>query len=284
MIHEIAPYQLDNTYCRKMMEDNDVVMIFIEDQVILKETGDSLALLTAAEYKAITGVSKMNAQYLFKIDNTAYYWLNLTKEQREKIEQSEQLGLHPLSVFRSMEPRHEAFAGITASQLYRFYQSHQFCGCCGHTMHHSETERAMICDSCKKIIYPNIAPAIIVAITDGKRLLMTRYARGEYKRYALVAGYCEVGESLEETVHREVMEEVGLKVKNVRYYNSQPWPFSDTMMVGFLAELDGSDQVTLQESELSEAVWLTKDEIPENDSRISIAYEMAEYVRNYIIH
>ena len=132
----------------------------------------------------------------------------------------------------------------------------------------------MVCPSCGNTVYPKIAPAVIVAVTDGDKLLLTKYAGREYTRYALVAGYTEFGETLEETVRREVMGEVGLKVKNIRYYKNQPWAFSDSMLVGFFAELDGSPQIRLDETELSTAVWMKREDIPGDYTNVSLTHEM----------
>ena len=96
-----------------------------------------------------------------------------------------------------------------------------------------------------------ISPSVIVAVYDGDRLLLTKYKGQTHNRYALVAGFCEIGENLEQAVRREVEEEVGLKVKNLYYYKSQPWPFTSTMLAGFYAELDGDSTVKLQEDELA---------------------------------
>lgn len=132
----------------------------------------------------------------------------------------------------------------------------------------------MVCSSCGHTEYPKICPAVIVAIRKGDKLLMSRYARGTYHRYALIAGYVEVGETFEECVRREVMEEVGLKVKNIRYYKSQPWSFSDSVMIGFTADLDGDDVIRLEEDELAEAGWFSRDEIVEYPPYISVGHEM----------
>lgn len=182
--------------------------------------------------------------------------------------------LKPLSFLRSAAPRHMAFAGITGHQLHTWYQSRRFCGKCGMPLRHSEKERMMYCDHCHTMEYPVICPAVIVAVTHGDKLLLTKYEGRDYKRYALIAGYGEIGEAIEETVHREVMEEVGLRVKNIRYYKSQPWSFSGTLLLGFFCELDGSDAITLDREELSTAVWVHRDDIPDDDENVSLTWEM----------
>ena len=146
-------------------------------------------------------------------------------------------------------------------------------------MEKSKIERAMVCPACSNTVYPKICPAVIVAIHDGDRLVLTRYKDRPFKHYALVAGFNEIGESIEETVHREVLEETGLRVKNLRFYKSQPWVFTDTLLFGFFAELDGSDKITVQEDELAEAGWFHRSEIPEDQSRISLTGEMMEQFR-----
>lgn len=108
----------------------------------------------------------------------------------------------------------------------------------------------------------------------GNRILMSKYAGRAYKKYALLAGFTEIGETVEETVAREVMEEVGLKVRNIRYYKSQPWAFSDTLLMGFYCDLDGSDKITLDRDELSLAEWFEREEIPVEPSRDSLTNEM----------
>ena len=141
-------------------------------------------------------------------------------------------------------------------------------------MVHDDKERMMRCPDCGMMEFPKICPAVIIAVTHGDKILMSKYAGREYKKYALLAGFNETGESIEETVRREVMEEVGLKVKNLRYYKSQPWAFSDTEMIGFFAELDGPDKIKLQEDELSEAGWYHRDEIPDETMMNSIGSEL----------
>ena len=116
------------------------------------------------------------------------------------------------------ENRHLIFEAYTAGQLARWYHDNRYCGTCAHKTIPSKTERALFCPNCGRTIYPRILPAVIIGVTDGDRILMTKYAGRSIPFYALVAGFNEIGETLEETVAREVMEEVGLKVRNIRYY------------------------------------------------------------------
>lgn len=122
-------------------------------------------------------------------------------------------------------------------------------------------------------------PAVIIAVTNGNKILLSKYANREYTRYALLAGFTEIGESVEETVKREVMEEVGLHVKNLRYYKSQPWSFSDTLLMGFFAEVEGDDSITLDREELALAEWFERENIPASESDISLTSEMIEFFR-----
>ena len=158
-------------------------------------------------------------------------------------------------------------------------RTHRFCGRCGAVMVHGQTERSQICPVCGQVVYPKICPAIIAAVYDGDRLLLTRYRGRPFVRYALVAGFNEIGESIEDTVRREVFEEVGLRVRDLQFYKSQPWVFTDSLLMGFFARLDGSDAITLQEDELSEAQWFPRAEIPDDHSAISLTGEMIEFFR-----
>ena len=185
-----------------------------------------------------------------------------------------------MQVLREFSPQYQAFATISASQVYRWMKSRKYCGYCGTVTEKSNTERALICPKCKNIEYPKISPAIIVAIRDGNRLLLTKNAKGTYKFYALVAGFVEVGESLEDAVRREVMEEVGLKVKNIQSYKSQPWSFSDSLMLAFIADLDGDDKITIQEEELSEAKWFEREDVPVLPFHISVGHELIQKFRD----
>ena len=124
-----------------------------------------------------------------------------------------------------------------------------------------------------------VISAVIIALVHGNRILLSKYAGREYKNFALLAGFVEYGETLEDTVRREVMEEVGLKVGKMVYYKSQPWSFSDSLLLGFSCRVCGSDNITLQEDELSFAGWFKKEDVPENNSNVSLTNEMIQRFR-----
>jgi NAD+ diphosphatase len=130
------------------------------------------------------------------------------------------------------------------------------------------------------MIFPKIAPAVIVGVTNGDKILLTKYANREYKRYALIAGFNEIGETIEETVKREVMEEAGLHVKNIRYYKSQPWGFDSNLLMGFFCEVDGSKHIVMDEHELSEAEWVNRSDIPDYKEHLSLTHEMMLVLKN----
>ena len=175
---------------------------------------------------------------------------------------------------RYVHPQHLSFAVITGHQLYQWYRSRQFCGCCGHAMKHDNKERMMYCPVCGRHEYPVLMPAVIVGITNGDKIICSKYEGRSFKQYALIAGFAEIGETIEETVHREVMEEVGLKVKNLRYYKSQPWSFSGTLLFGFFCDVDGDDTLTIDREELSVAQWFERDKIIGQDTDSSLTNEM----------
>ena len=122
--------------------------------------------------------------------------------------------------------------------------------------------------------FPKICPAVIIGVTHGDRILMSKYTGRIYKNYALLAGFNEIGESIEETVSREVMEEVGLKVKNIRYYKSQPWSFSDTLLMGFFCDLDGEEEINLDREELAMAEWFDREKMPVEREDLSLTNDM----------
>lgn len=284
MIHKIDPHIYYPEFRSQAPGEEDCLLIFDDNQVhLLKNEEGRLFIPTFRQVHKAMGskysLSRflLDAEYLFSIDDRAFYRMNLN-ECGLVIRSGE--NFYPPNIFRTFDPEYMGFAGITACQINRFRMDRRFCGRCGAPTEPSVSERAMICPSCGMIEYPKISPAVITAIVDGSRLLLTKYAGGSYSNWALVAGFVEVGETFKAAVRREVMEEVGLHVKNITYYKSQPWSFSDSAMIGFFAQLDGGDKITLQEAELSEARWFDREELPDMSSQISIGQEMIMWFKN----
>ena len=266
MIHEIAPEILDNQYRRENIQDDSSIMLFFEGRLLLSTKNGQISYPRYAQVKNKIG----RYVYLFSLSGRGYFLAEplFTETEYEGFQAVTAIQL------RDKQPVSEAFAGMTALHLYRWYASVQFCGCCGNRAKHDENQRMMRCPSCGYMMFPKISPAIIVAVTDGERLLLTKYAGRKTAAYALVAGFIEIGETAEECVAREVFEETGLHIKNIRYYGSQPWGFDGNLMLGYTAQLDGTHEIELDQNELATAVWLKPEEIPEIADYSSLTREM----------
>lgn len=273
MFQDIEPYEFRNEFVPREPRENDYIFMQKKDAVLFEESCGALSLpLYRTVFEAYPEVVT-DLTYLFSVDETAFFL------PKQEVDETDLLRYQHMNVFRQFEPSWLAFAGATAAHLGLWYDTHRFCGRCATPFSHKENERAVSCPSCGVIEYPRISPVVIVGIVDGDRILLTKYAAG-YNRYALVAGFAEIGETLENAVKREVMEEVGLKVKNIRYFKSQPWAFSGSLLAGFFADLDGSDRVTVDTNELAEAAWFSRASIPAGDSMLSLTWTMIEAFRN----
>lgn len=291
MIHKIEPHKYYPEFRNQEPKTTDYLLLFDGEKVYLpgKNISSSdaaqLSLPTFEEVHRLLSVRQpmdrffLDSEYLFSIDDRAFYRKTAEDAGALMIPDDH---LYPSGVFRNFEPEYLAFAGITATQINRFRLDRRYCGRCGHPTVPSTTERACICPECGQIEYPKISPAVIIAIVDTGRdkILLTRYAGGSYRHWALVAGFVEVGETFKGAARREIMEEVGLKVSDLVYYKSQPWSFSDSAMIGFFAKLDGDPAITLQESELGEAKWFSRDEVSDLPSTISVGQEMISLFKN----
>jgi NAD+ diphosphatase len=172
--------------------------------------------------------------------------------------------------FALFEPEMAALSG-RAYQILDWDRNHQFCSRCGTPTVRREDERARTCPTCRRTSYPPISPAIMVLITDGaRRVLLARKAGWAPGRYSALAGFVEPGEMLEDTVVRETREEVGVEVKNIRYFGSQPWPFPHSLMIAFTAEYAGGE-ITPDGVEIEEARWFDAAELPNLPPSISIS-------------
>lgn len=163
-----------------------------------------------------------------------------------------------------------------AVQLAEFYQSHKYCGYCGHEMYTSTTEWCCLCNHCHQRYYPQISPSIIVAIRHHNKILLAKHVRhNQDNLYTILAGFTEIGETVEMTVEREVFEESGIKIKNIRYVTSQPWPFPNSLMMGYLADYD-SGEIVVDKNELLEANWYHYTELPKIPEYGTVARRLIE--------
>ncbi len=163
-----------------------------------------------------------------------------------------------------------------AIQIVDWDRTHQFCGRCGVRMEPQQTERAKKCPQCGLLHFPRLAPAIIVLVERGDKLLLARSRRFASGMYSVLAGFVEPGESLEETVVREVREEVGISIKDIRYFGSQPWPFPHSLMIGFTATYAGGE-IAIDGEEIEDAGWFTVDSLPPLPGKISIARKLIDW-------
>ncbi|WP_284088069.1 NAD(+) diphosphatase [Acinetobacter pittii] len=186
----------------------------------------------------------------------------------------EGLQLVPIRQLITSWSKEQFLQASRAVQLLEWRRNHKFCSHCGHPTEVHPTEYAMVCPSCRYHQYPRVNPCIITVITRGDdEILLANSVHNKTNMYGLIAGFVEVGETLEEAVQREAFEEVGLKLKNIQYMSSQPWPFPSNLMVAFRAEYE-SGEIKLQEEEIADAQFFKIDQLPEIPFKGSIAHSM----------
>lgn len=278
MIQDIGPRIFSNRFQERNATPQDLFLAYEGDKVLVKEDKEKLWYPSFSDFEADEPNLIAKAHFLFTIDDMNYF-----RVDQKGLDRVDGWIYVSTTRFRT-EPKYwRSFAGAVGWQLNRWYDNHRFCSRCGKEMVPSAKERMLYCDHCKFQTYPVLSPCVIVGVYDAGRLLLTKYAGRAYKNYALIAGFVEVGESLEEAVRREVMEEVGLRIKNISYYKSQPWPFTDTLLAGFFAQLDGDDTITIEEDELASGEWVNRDAIPPDELKISLTGEMMEAFRQGLI-
>ena len=267
MIQDIYPHRLRNEFVPDRPVDPEGWLFrFDGDSLLCAIDGDGVGL---PRVKDIPSASER--RYLFALDDVPCY-LDMA-EEKGVIGGLEWAQVRTLRR-RVAGPREVIFAAWTAFQLYNWYRDNRFCGRCGGRTALAPDERAVMCPACKRRIYPRIIPAVIVGVTNGDEILMTKYRGRDIPYFALVAGFTEIGETLEQTVAREVMEEAGLRVKNIRYYKSQPWAIVDDLLAGFYCDVDGSTEIHMDATELKEAVWVRREDVVGQPNDFSLTNEM----------
>ena len=273
MLQDLDFGYLDNQYREKRPQSGDTVLCMRGGDILLhRNPDDTLVFPTWAQVQSHCSSWRCwgteNTQFLFTLQEVDYYlWMGETGDLPG-------FAYEPAATLRQVVSKNLCFAAMTGWHLFTWYRNNQFCGRCGEKTEHDHKERMMRCPHCGNAIYPRISPAAIIAVTDGDRLVLSKYAGRAYTRFALIAGFIEIGETAEEGVAREVMEEVGLKVKNIRYYKSQPWGIAGNLLLGYFCDLDGDDTIRIDENELSMAGWYDRHNLPAQDDGISLTREM----------
>ncbi len=182
------------------------------------------------------------------------------------------LGLRRL--FGMLDPEHYAMA-VRATGILNWDRTCRFCSTCGSEIKRHPAILAKQCEACGFTMFPRISPAVIVAVEKDGRILLARASRFTENLYSVLAGFAEPGESLEDTVRREIREEVGIEVKDIRYFGSQPWPYPDSLMIGFTA-LWSSGDIAVDNDEITDARWFSVEDLPLIPDRISIARSLID--------
>ncbi len=269
MIQDIAPSRLNNAYAPRAPRPEDNMLLFDGGgRLCVRAEDGKLRFPTGKEVPA------EGAVYLFSVDGAGFFLPPADTERplpgydRKTVRE-----------LRDMGQSKELFAAFTAYHLWKWYADSRYCGRCGGTNVHHPTERAMQCARCGNVVYPRINPAVIVGVIRDGCLLITRYRTG-FRHNALVAGFAEIGETLEQTVAREVMEETGVRVKNIRYYKSQPWGMAQDLLTGFYCDADGDGEIHMDERELKYAEWVRREDIVLQPNDLSLTNEMMRRFRD----
>jgi len=218
------------------------------------------------------GADFETAHYLGRLEDVDCYALELS-DSFSAPDGTAYEGLRAL--FGRLPDDHFTLAG-RAVQILHWDQTHRYCGRCGEPTVHAPSDRAKLCPKCGLLSFPRLSPAVIMLVHRGDELLLARNAAFQGGFYSVLAGFVEPGESLEEAVMREVHEEVGLELDNIRYFGSQPWPFPHQLMIGFTAAYAGGD-IRLQTEEIIEAAWFHRyGELPRLPGKLSIARKLID--------
>ena len=268
MIQDIYPDRLDNSYKPVKARDTDYLLLFDDEGRIFTGVGNGRISLTPAADFFGTDNTAEDAVYLFSIEEKRFF-LALRGCDIKK----DGFSYHTIYELFPFGDGWEIYAVFTAYHLWKWYSDNRYCGKCGTLMSFAENERAMKCKSCGNVVYPRINPAVIVGVINGETILLTKYRTG-YGHNALIAGFTEIGETMEETVIREVFEETGLKVKNIRYYKSQPWGMAQDILMGFYCEADGDTGIHMDKKELKYAEWVAREDIVLQPNDLSLTNEM----------
>ncbi len=255
----------------KEVPETAMWFLFQEQKLLVKESNKNCSVLQTRDLPA-SNLYISQRQYLGYLDGKPCYAAELSNSKKVS-EPLRFIGIR--DIFNLFDADMIHVAGL-ANQLVLWSQRHLYCGKCGNTTDDKKDERARICHICGSIFYPRLSPAMIVAVVRDNRILLAHSRRFPGKFYSTLAGFVEPGETLEECVEREVREEVGIIVKNIRYFGSQPWPFPDSLMIGFTAEY-ARGEIKIDNNEIADAGWFSPEDLPPIPPKISIARQLIDW-------
>ncbi len=249
---------------------DSLVFIFQGTKLIANKTGSGVVFPSGKDIHRL-GIEHSRPLFIGNLEQIPCF----CAQSLSSVSELQIFGLHGLrELFGSLSEKMFKMAAL-GLQVNNWDKVSRYCEKCGEHVHLMKTERAKECSSCGHIQYPRISPAVIMAVTRGNKILLARSSHLKYSFYSVLAGYVEVGETLEECVKREVLEEVALSVKNIRYFGSQSWPFTNSLMIAFTAE-HASGEIRVDQNEILDAAWFSPDNLPQLPGWGSIARQLVD--------
>jgi NAD+ diphosphatase len=259
------------------LDDDAIAYVFVRDAMVL--FGDSPGALPWRFYREL-GLAPARVHPIGRHGGRAHVAVGLAEPpappgERPRVDLPEGLRAAGLRSWFGVVDDQTLAIAMRAVQVLEWDRTHRFCGACGTPTVQMGQERAKRCPACELVVYPRISPAMMVLVTRGRELLLGRGLNFPPGRYSALAGFMEAGETIEDTVHREVLEEVGVRVRDLRYFGSQSWPFPNSLMIAFHAEYAGGE-MRANPDELADAQWFTPENLPQMPPRLSIARALIE--------
>ncbi len=256
--------------------EDDRVILFNSQEVLLKNTDGKYLL---PQIKDVAGVFSESPRFFYLGKSCGERCFAAFAELPEPGTPDEDIEKYTCRRILPELDENLQTALCRGRKLVRWAASHRFCGVCRNELVPSDNDLALTCPVCKESYYPQIAPAVIVAVTrdNGRELLLAHNRNFAGGFYSLIAGFVEAGECVEDAVRREIMEECGINVRNIRYFTSQAWPFPNSLMLAFTAEYDSGTAVP-DGMELTDLGWFTADSHPQLPSRGSVARKVIDYL------
>ncbi|MGB3620562.1 NAD(+) diphosphatase [Ketobacter sp. MCCC 1A13808] len=267
---------IPGVFAPEVQDGESLWFAFYQGRILMLQDQHGLVIPQIDRFSFL-GIPHKGTHYLGQMQGMHCF----TTELESDSELPHPFSLHELRRLSMMVDTEWFMVAGRARQIVEWDANHQFCGRCGTQTVHHEVDRAKLCPQCGHTQYPRISPCIIVLVTKGEDILLARSASFPPGLFSTLAGFVEAGETLEMTVHREIKEEVGITVKNLKYKGSQPWPFPHSLMVGFHAEYAGGSFV-FEDEEIEEAAWWPVTSLPMIPPVGSIARSLIDtYVKEF---